>query len=34
MIASKPGYQLHAQLIPFQSFANNQITEDEDVNDM
>ena len=23
MIASKPGYQLHAQFIPFQSFANN-----------
>ena len=23
MIASKPGYQLHAQFIPFQSFASN-----------
>ena len=23
MIASKPGYQLHAQFIPFKSFADN-----------
>ena len=31
MIASKPGYQLHAQFIHLQSLL---ITEDEDVNDM
>ena len=40
MIASKPGYQLHAQLIPFQSFANNgrwickwHVDEDQGVDD-
>ena len=40
MIASKPGYQLHAQLIPFQGFANNgrwrckwHVDEDQGVDD-
>ena len=40
MIASKPGYQLHAQFIPFQSFANNgrwrckwHVDEDQGVDD-
>ena len=40
MIASKPGYQLHAQFIPFQSFTNNgrwrckwHVDEDQGVDD-
>ena len=40
MIASQPVYQLHAQFIPFQSFANNggwrckwHVDEDQGVDD-
>ena len=41
MIASKPGYQLHIQFIPFQSFSNNErwrckwhVDEDQGVDDL
>ena len=40
MVAFKPGYQLHAQVLPFQSFANNgrwrckwHVDEDKGVDD-